>query len=54
MVVKTTKENNLYQCKECGLRYRKKETAEKCESWCKEHKSCNLDIIKDAIAEDAR
>jgi len=43
----TSKE--LYQCEECGFKYAKKETAEKCQAWCKEHKSCNLEIIKDAI-----
>jgi len=40
-----------YRCPECGLKYRDKETAARCEAWCKEHKSCNLDIIKDAIKE---
>lgn len=39
----------LYQCEECGLKYENKETAEKCQAWCKEHKSCNLDIIKYAV-----
>ncbi|MEK9179776.1 MAG: hypothetical protein AAB893_04900 [Patescibacteria group bacterium] len=38
----------LYQCNECKLKYRDREWAEKCEEWCKEHKSCNLDIIKHA------
>ncbi len=53
----------LYQCEECGLKYAQKETAEKCEAWCRpsnpsgrpelmsngrEHKSCNLEIIKEA------
>lgn len=36
------------QCPECGLKYQKKEWADKCEAWCKKHKSCNLDIIKHA------
>lgn len=40
------KNRKLFQCSECGLRYAEKEIAEKCEAWCKEHKSCNLDIIK--------
>lgn len=39
----------LHQCKECGLKYADKEIAERCQSWCKEHKSCNLDIISHAI-----
>ena len=33
-----------YQCEECGFRYEEKEWAEKCEVWCKEHKSCNIEI----------
>lgn len=36
----------LHQCKECGLRYKDKSAAEKCEEWCKEHKTCNIEIIK--------
>lgn len=43
------KDSSLYQCPECGLKYQEKEWAEKCENWCKEHKSCNLEIIKHAI-----
>jgi len=39
----------LYQCEECGLKYENKEIAEKCQAWCSEHKSCNLDIIKNAV-----
>lgn len=39
----------LYQCEECGLFYAEKEIAEKCQAWCKEHNSCNLEIIKNAV-----
>ncbi|MFA6076572.1 MAG: hypothetical protein WC735_00680 [Candidatus Paceibacterota bacterium] len=39
----------LFQCPECGLYYKEREWAEKCEAWCKEHQSCNLDIIKYAV-----
>jgi len=38
-----------YRCNECGFYYAEKEWAEKCQQWCKEHNSCNLDIIKHAI-----
>ncbi len=34
----------MYQCEECGFKYVEKEWAEKCETWCKEHKSCNIEI----------
>ena len=35
-----------YQCQECGLFYKTKELALECEKWCREHKSCNIEIIK--------
>ena len=38
-----------YKCSECGLSYKEKEWAEKCQKWCSEHNSCNLEIIKHAI-----
>ncbi|MCX6751222.1 MAG: hypothetical protein NT161_00405 [Candidatus Nomurabacteria bacterium] len=39
----------LFQCPECGLYYKESEWAEKCEVWCKEHKSCNLEIISHSV-----
>ena len=39
----------FYVCEECSLRYRDKETAERCEAWCRKHGSCNLEIIKYAV-----
>ncbi len=50
----TAASGNLYSCSECGFNYRDKETAEKCEKWCKEHKSCNVEIIKYAVKESER
>ncbi len=38
-----------HQCGECKLIYAKKAIAEQCEAWCKEHKTCNIEIIKHAI-----
>lgn len=38
----------LYQCKECGFHYEDKDIAEKCEAWCREHKTCNVEITKHA------
>ncbi len=46
MVIKV---NSYWMCEECGLKYKDKNWAEKCEAWCKEHKSCNLEITKHAI-----
>jgi len=39
----------IYKCPECGIEYYEKEWAEKCETWCKEHKTCNVEIIKHAV-----
>lgn len=40
----------VYTCPICGLPYPKKEYAEQCEIWCKEHPgSCNAEISKYAI-----
>jgi hypothetical protein len=52
-MTKTISEKNtvLYQCEACGLKYAAQETAGKCLAWCTEHKSCNLDIIKEAVRE---
>lgn len=41
-------EVKLYSCKECGLHYREKTWAYKCEEWCKEHHSCNIEITAHA------
>ena len=41
-------ESKSYQCEECGFNYQEKEWAEKCEAWCKEHHTCNIEIIKHA------
>lgn len=35
----------IYVCAECGYEYEEKEWATKCQKWCHEHKSCNLEII---------
>jgi len=40
-----SKQINKYICRECGFEYKDKSWAEKCEKWCKEHNSCNLEII---------
>lgn len=41
--------SEYYKCPECGLEYKEKSWAEKCETWCKKHKSCNLEITKYAF-----
>jgi len=45
-MVKVIQKDNkeLYQCEECGFHYVDREWAEKCETWCGEQKSCNIEI----------
>ena len=39
----------LYECKACGLKYKEKKWAVKCEFACGTAKSCDLEITKHAI-----
>ena len=39
----------IFTCSECGLTYVDKEWAQKCQGWCQEHKSCNLEITKHSL-----
>lgn len=39
----------IYKCDYCGLEYEEEKWAKKCAAWCREHKSCNLEIIKHSI-----
>ena len=48
-IVQTNDKKPLYQCDECGFHYLERPLAEKCEAWCKEHKSCNIGIVNDAV-----
>jgi len=50
-MVKRVKQNDkeVYQCEECGFHYTEKEQAEKCQAWCKEHNSCNIEITSRAL-----
>lgn len=51
-MVKVGNDNKYFQCEECGFKYLEKEWAEKCEAWCKEHNSCNLEIIRNSVQPD--
>ncbi len=42
-------EEESHKCPECGLHYKEKTQAKKCETWCKEHHGCNLEITNQAI-----
>ena len=55
MNTKSKKENNqLYKCPECHLNYKEKEWMNKCEAWCKEHHSCNLEITAHAVENEKK
>ena len=43
--------DGVYVCEECEFGYKDKEWAEKCEAWCRTHKSCSLEITKRAVRE---
>ena len=40
---------NYFVCSECKFAYKDKTWAQKCEKWCKEHNSCNIEITKHAV-----
>lgn len=44
----------VFQCSECGLHYRDKELAKKCENFCKKHNACSMEIAKKAIEYELR
>lgn len=39
----------LYQCEQCGFYYNTKILAQKCEDFCKKHKSCSIEITKHSV-----
>ncbi|MEK7657970.1 MAG: hypothetical protein AAB366_02145 [Patescibacteria group bacterium] len=47
-IIDSDKSKKLYQCSECGFHYAEMEWAEKCEAWCRKHKSCNIEITAHA------
>ena len=50
MVKELRKDNvTLYICEACGFSYKEKEWAEKCQKWCMQHQSCNLEITRHAV-----
>lgn len=46
---KTPESKTLHQCPVCGFHYKDEQTANACEAWCREYKSCNLEITAQAI-----
>ncbi len=43
------KSKKYFVCEICGFGYNEKNTAQKCQNWCSKHKSCNLQITKNAV-----
>lgn len=50
-MVKEVRKNDktLYACEECGFAYEQEEWAQKCQEWCSEHQSCNLEITEHSV-----
>jgi len=44
-----SKGKTYYECEECNMFYKSKDVAQKCENFCRENKSCNIEIIKHAV-----
>lgn len=42
-------DETLYVCERCGLRYREKTWAEKCEDFCSRYNACSIEIVKHAV-----
>lgn len=42
-------DNASYACGECFLHYHDEARAQECESWCRQHQSCNLEITRHSI-----
>jgi|LWDU01.1.fsa_nt_gi hypothetical protein len=50
MVKRIKSKNEIYfQCESCNLCFEKEIIAKQCEDFCKKYKSCNLELIKNAI-----
>ena len=53
MVKEEEKDGERYFiCEECKFAYAERVWAEKCEQWCREKHSCNIEITKHAIKSD--
>jgi len=44
-----TEKKGLFVCEECEFSYKNRDIAQKCEDWCRKHKSCNIEITKNAV-----
>ena len=46
---KKTDNQTLFICEACGLGYKTKDLAQKCEEWCRKTGSCNVEITNKAV-----
>lgn len=42
-------DKTYYQCETCKFYYADKEWADKCQTWCETHRSCNINITKNVV-----
>lgn len=45
----TQNKKTYYICTECNFAYKNMEIATKCENWCREHHSCNVEITRHSV-----
>ncbi len=43
------KEETFHICEECGLLYKERIWAEKCEKFCSKHHACSLEVTRHAV-----
>lgn len=48
-ILLSTTSQKRFMCSICGMQYLDESIAKRCQAWCSEHHSCNLDIIKYAV-----
>lgn len=48
------KGETLYICEVCHFAYEERAWAEKCQKWCQEHQSCNIEITAHAVEPGAK
>lgn len=41
--------DDAFRCGECGLHYTERETAERCEAFCREQGACSTAIVQAAV-----
>ena len=42
-------QSDLYECSICKLHFETKNLADRCEEWCKNNNSCNMEIAGQSI-----